>query len=140
MKTHLLTIVTMIALATACEETGSPEDCELGVVADTDAFEAAFDSMELIDDETGESFEETADGFIVPEGTVVSISATAVDTTDWRACQQERVGGGDIVLDEEWTQEAGEESFLLGEFPPLDYVVRVGVDGVLVKNLPFTVE
>jgi hypothetical protein len=68
---------------------------------------------------------------------VVLVQATtAVET---RLCVAVRDGGGSIVGDRTASLTAGTGQVDLGTFSARSYVVRVGVGGVLVKNLPFTV-
>jgi hypothetical protein len=49
-------------------------------------------------------------------------------------------GGGQIPFDQTQTAPEGSASLALGTFEPGGYVIRVIVDGTLVKNFPFVVK
>ncbi len=57
-----------------------------------------------------------------------------------RACVQKRSGGGGIPVDDNRMLETGEAFFPLGEFETGSYVVRMIVQGKLIKNLTFEVK
>jgi len=143
-KKHRIVLVLCIIAAVAVSACGSvkpPEDCGVGGTADDAKFAQHFAQMELVNKATGQPGEESAEGgakFSVND--VVAIRAGSLGTTSVRACVQERTGGGKIALDVTVTAEEGERLLSLGLFPQGSYVVRVIVDGTLVKNLPFVVQ
>jgi len=55
-----------------------------------------------------------------------------------RACVQPR-GPGEITFDQTQTMPQGQGVFPVGTFKPGTYVIRVIVDGVLVKYFPFEI-
>ena len=56
-----------------------------------------------------------------------------------RACVQSR-GPGEITFDHTQTMPQGHSAFPVGTFKPGTYVIRVIVDGALVKNFPFEIK
>lgn len=135
-----LCIVVALA-ASACGSFKPPEDCGVGGTADEAKFARHFAQMELVNKATGQPGEESAeDGVQFSATDVVAIRAESLGTTSVRACVQERKGGGKIALDVTVTAEEGERLLPLGLFPEGSYVVRVIVDGTLVKNLTFVVQ
>ena len=57
-----------------------------------------------------------------------------------QVCISERKGGGSVVYNENHSVTPGEQRIALGSFGRNPYVMRVGVDETLVKNLPFSVD
>lgn len=70
----------------------------------------------------------------------VGVQADAKSVTIVRACVVQNTTGGKIQLDRMMTFASGMSTFTLDDFPIGTYVVRVGVDDVLVKNLTFEVK
>lgn len=138
----LLVLCIIVALAvSACGSFSPPEDCGVGGTADEAKFGQHFARMELVNKETGQPGEESAEGGVQFATTeVVTIRAESLRTTSVRTCVQERKAGGKIALDVTATAQEGEALLSLGLFPKGSYVVRVIVDGTLVKNLPFVVQ
>ena len=141
---HRILLVFCIALALAISACGSfspPEDCGVGGTADDAKFGQHFAWMELVNKETGQTGEESAEGGVQFAATeLVAIRTESLGETPVRTCVQERKGGGKIALDVTATAQEGEALLSLGLFPKGSYVVRVIVDGTLVRNLPFVIQ
>ncbi|HET7012056.1 MAG TPA: hypothetical protein VFI11_14870, partial [Anaerolineales bacterium] len=100
-----------------------------------------FESMQLLDEVTltaGPPTDESEATF--SENTPLIIRASVLGDVTVRACVQQRAGGGQIVFEQEASLPPGEGHFPIGAFEPGNYVVRVQADGVLVRNLTFTIE
>lgn len=132
-------IILMLVL-TACGSFSSPESCGAGGTADEVKFAQHFTWMEIVNEVTGSPGEPDQEG-----GSQFSSSDRITITTDnindilLRACVEERKGGGEITLDRTQDLPSGFGSMSLGSFEPGSYVVRVIIDGILVRNLPFSV-
>ena len=133
--------IALALIASACGSFGPPESCGVGGTADEAKFSQYFAQMELVDATTGQP------GPVDPESgpqfaatAKLEIRAKSKAPVALRACVQSRRGGGKIPFDQTQSLPLGPGSLSLGSFAPGSYVVRVVVDGVLVRNLTFMVE
>ncbi len=130
-------------LAAACGSSfGPPPECAtgLGGTADEAKFAQYFSSMDLVSQTTGQTGTPADNGvaFAVSEPLVIQVGNTAGVSV--RACVQ-FFNGNTIAFDQTSTLPVGQSEIVLGAFPGKgNYVVRMIVDGVLVKNLPFTLQ
>ncbi len=127
-------------LLAACGNFGPPPACieGLGGTADTAAFDAHFTYMELVSAASGEPGGPAEHGTAFAAGETLAISVDSLGAVGLRACLQ---AAREIPIDQTYELSAGEQTLVLGALDePGMYVVRVIVDGVLVKNLPFTLE
>jgi len=140
---YKLLVVACVVLGLLVSACGAPESCgeNIGGTADEAAYAQRFARMALVNEGTGQP------GAADPEGGVqfaaadrLAIQVESLAEVTVRACVQERKGGGKIALNQSQTVGQGEDSFALGSFERGSYVVRVIVDGTLVKNLPFVVK
>jgi hypothetical protein len=69
----------------------------------------------------------------------LAIREDSIHEVSLRACIEERRGGGEIALDKTQDILSGSGSISLGSLEAGSYVLRVIVDGVLVRNLPFSI-
>ena len=141
-KRSLVIICTVLGLiVSACGSFAPPESCGVGGTAEEAKFAQHFTRMELVNEATGEPGQPDQEG--VPQfapAAQLAIQVESVDEVSVRACIQERRGGGKIAFDQSLTAPQGPGNFSLSSFAPGSYVVRVIVNGILVKNLPFTVK
>jgi hypothetical protein len=140
MKTAWAVFLAMGLAGLACGGLAPPKSCGSGGTADEGAFSQYFESMELVDEVTltaGPPTDESAVTF--DEDAPLIIRASVLSDVILRACVQQRAGGGQIVFDQTATLSAGDGHFPIGAFEPGDYVVRVEAEGVLVRNLTFTI-
>lgn len=127
----------------ACGSFAPPASCGEGIggTADEALFDQYFSDMGLILEAAGEvparGDESSA---VVSPDEPLSIKMQVLQAVEVRACVQERVGGGGIPADKTASVQPGEAFLSLGTFSKGSYVVRVIVDGTLVKNLTFEVE
>lgn len=134
----LLTVI--VWASAACGSIAPPEACASTGSADEARFGQLFSSMDLVVDATGETGTEDPQGGVsLPSDTPLAIRFEGLGDAEVRVCVEQRRGGGEIVFDQTFLAGAGAGSFSLGSFPPDTYVVRVLVDGALVRNLPFVV-
>ena len=128
------------AVALACGPIAPPESCEVGGTADEDLFAELFAEMSLVDTATGAPGETGDEGTLTfAAGTGLAVRADTLAGVSVRACVQGRTAGADIAADVTETLTEGRDEVSLGSFSRGSYVVRVIVDGVLVKNLAFEV-
>ncbi len=124
----------------ACGSFAPPESCEAGGTADEVKFNELFTEMGLVNTATGQPAQrknEGEDKFSV-DGSVTLQVDSLTDVT-LKVCVEERRGGGEIAFDQTIDINAGEGNLEIGALEVDSYVLRVIVDGVLVKNLPFEV-
>jgi hypothetical protein len=127
----------------ACGSFAPPASCGEGIggTADEALFGQYFSDMGLIVEATGEApprgDESSA---VVSPDEPLSIRMQVLQAVEVRACVQERTGGGGIPADKTSSVQPGEAFLPLGTFSKGSYVVRVIVDGMLVKNLTFEVK
>ena len=127
-------------LLAACGNFGPPPACieGLGGTADTAAFDAHFASMQLVSADSGEPGGPAEHGTAFAAGETLAINVDSLDAVSLRVCLQ---AAREIPIDQTYELSAGEQTLVLGALDETGmYVVRVIVDGVLVRNLPFTLE
>ncbi len=135
--------IVLFLMSLACGSLSTLEDCGEGIdgTADEALFGQNFSFMNLVDAETGERGEDGGeDGRLFDADDSLKISFESKSNVTMRICVQERKGGGKVVLNRSVDYFTGEGGFVLGTFPSGNYIVRVIMGDVLVKNLPFTIE
>jgi hypothetical protein len=137
----LLAICVTLALTlAACGAVKPPESCGVGGTANDTLFARHFALMELVNKATGlPGAEDPEAGAAFTLGDLLAIRVNALGEVSVRTCVEGR-SGGKIALDQTVTAEQGERLLPLASFPKGDYVVRVIMDGALIKNLPFAVK
>ncbi len=125
---------------TACGSFSPPESCGAGGTADEMKYAQHFTWMEIVNETTGSPGEPDPEGGTQFASTIqLGITMDSIDEVSIRVCVEERRGGGEIALDKTQDLPSGSGNISLGSFEPGSYVVRVIVDGVLVRNLPFSI-
>lgn len=139
----IATLLILALLASACGGSfGPPPECTegLGGTADEAKFAQYFSSVELVSQNTGQPGELHDPGASFPVSEPLVIKISSVGDVTVRACVQ-FFNGNQIAFDQSFTFTPGENEITLGAFPDAgNYVVRMIVDGVLVKNFPFTLQ
>jgi hypothetical protein len=138
-KWRILLLLVVCAALTACGAARPPESCGVGGTANETLFAEHFGAMELVNKNTGmpgAADPEAGAAFVY--GDMLAIRANALGDVSVRTCVEGRANGK-IALDQTVTAEQGERLLPLASFPKGDYVVRVIVNGALIKNLPFAV-
>lgn len=116
--------------------TEQAKECASGGSADEATFAQHFSRMDF--GSGGSPSGEGGQQFTPSEAVVVVVAARAETAT--RFCAQERSRLGTVAYDQTPALPTGETQVNLGTFQNKgDYVIRVSVDGTLVKNLTFTV-
>lgn len=131
-----------LVLLVACTDGGPSGDaCDIGTSADQSAFDAAFSDMALVRLADGVAPDVDADrGPLFTADETVGALVTATAAADLVLCVRTRDGASDLVDSVTASLEVGEETIGLDSYGPGDYVVRVGLDDVLIQNLPFGVD
>ena len=134
-------LVLLGLLLSACSF-GPPPSCgdTIGGTADTATFDRYFARMALVNQVTGEPGVEGNEGEQFAAADPLAIQLEAKSDVAVRACVQPRAGGKTLAFDQTQTLAAGKGSFALGSFKSGSYVIRVIVEGTLVKNFPFTTQ
>jgi hypothetical protein len=141
-RTILGAMAGLCLLAAACGSLAPPESCGPGAEGEPDEarFNELFRSMQLVSLDTGLPGEPDEEG--VPQftaGEELEVAVHSLRELNIRACVQERSHSARIAAQPEGEMPAGNSRIPLGHFEKGDYVVRVLVDRVLVRNLPFRV-
>jgi hypothetical protein len=132
----------LLVVAAACAPLSAPPECAegLGGTANETLFAQYFTSMELVSATSGRQPGDPAEnGAAFPVAELLAINASVLSEVSVRFCVQGFFTGGVIADDLTTDLVPGDNQVHLDAFDTAaDYVVRVIVDGVLVKNLPFT--
>lgn len=133
-----LAMLFLLGLVAACGSAGpaatpAPTDCGLGLSADEQAFARRFRSVDFA---TGR-VEDGERVFRVDQGP--QLDADPLAPVQVRVCVQKRERVSSIVWDGTVLWAPGGNRTQLSAVERGSYVIRLGVDGVLVKNLTFTV-
>ena len=142
-RTLLVALAALALLAAACGQIGPPPECAegLGGTADQTLFAQYFTSMELVSAASGQPGAPAENGASFPVSEPLAINASVLTEVSARFCVQGFYASGVIADDLTADLVPGENQVHLDAFDTAaDYVVRVIVDGVLVKNLPFTLQ
>lgn len=115
--------------------------CDLGTSADDAAYAAVFEGMGLVraDDGTTPDTDDERGALFTGDETV-AVLAEATAAADVAFCVRTRDGASTLVDSVETAVVVGEQTIALDAFSAGDYVVRVGLDGVLIRNLTFGVD
>ncbi len=134
-------LLASMAFLAACSF-GSPPSCgeDIGGTADSAKFDQRFASMTLVSEATGEIGPEGEGGMQLTAGEPLAIQIESKAEVEVRACIQPIGGSKEIPFDQTQSISQGSSSFGIGSFDPGKYVIRVIVDGTLVKNFPFTAQ
>ncbi|MBM3153429.1 MAG: hypothetical protein FJZ96_14700 [Chloroflexi bacterium] len=137
-----LPILFLILSALACGSFSPPEDCGEGIggTADEALFSQYFESMELVRASDWQPGTPGENGVEFAEGENLLVMFDVKSGVEVRACIQNTQGGGQLAFDQTSSFSEGSSEFPVGSFDPGAYVIRVIVDGALVKNFPFTVK
>jgi hypothetical protein len=139
-RASAIAVVTIVVLTlAACGGAAPSAACGLGGTADQAAFERSFSSMVLVDAAGKPGLEDPDGSVIFGASARVVVRLEATTATEARFCVAVRDGSGTIVADQTARLGTGAGQVDLGPFPARDYVIRVGVGGVLVRNLPFAI-
>ena len=96
--------------------------------------------MDLVDAVTWQPGTSGENGTVFSNDEDLLIMFDAAENVEIRACIQQTVGAGQIAFDQTNAFQSGSNEFALGNFDPGTYVIRVIVDGILVRNFPFQVD
>jgi hypothetical protein len=139
-RNGMMICITLMLGLTACGSFSPPESCGVGGTADEAKFAQHFRWMEIVNEATGSPGEPAQEGGSqFTSSNRLTITTDSTNEVSLRACIAERKGGGEITFDKTHDLAAGSGSIPLGSFEPGSYVVRVIVDGILVRNLPFSI-
>jgi len=140
-KRRIVVLLAVCAALAACGAAKPPESCGVGGTADEALFAKHFSAMELVNKTTGQPGQQDPEaGVAFTAGNSLAIRVNALGNISVRTCVEGRGGGSKIALDQNISAEEGERLLPLASFPKGSYVVRVIVNGVLIKNLAFAVK
>ncbi len=140
-RQHILVFIPilMLMLLSSCRALRPPESCGLGGFANETAYGLYFDNLDLLDVE-GNPGKPDRDG--VPrfdEGQAINLWLQIKTDSRVRICVEETRGGGEIAYDEIVSMKTGQSAVTFGTLERGPYVIRLSIDGTLVKNVPFSV-
>jgi hypothetical protein len=139
-KVKLLVTILVLGLILSACSFGPPASCgdDIGGVADTAKFDQYFTNMALVN-QNGDSGTEGENGMEFASTDTLDLRADSNSDVAVRACIQ-NFNGKPISFDQTQTFTQGASGFSLGSFQSGNYVVRVIVDGTLVKNFPYSIK
>ncbi len=137
--TIILSAILLLSFASSCRALRPPESCGLGSFANDTAYSLYLDDLDLLDVE-GNPGEPDRDGTPrFQEGQVVNLWLQIKSDSRIRICVEETRGGGEIVYDETTAFSSGQNAVTFGVLERGPYVIRIGIDGTLVHNMPFSI-
>jgi hypothetical protein len=130
----------LLALIVSACAFGPPPSCgdTIGGTADTAAFDRYFSEMTLINETSGVPSPGDGEGAQFGSADPLALQVEAKSQVAVRTCIQPMSGSKTLAFDQTQTLAAGKGSLSLGTFKPGSYVIRVIVEGTLVRNFPFT--
>lgn len=137
----LTTILLLSSLLVSCSQFKPPESCGAGGTANEETFNQFFVDMLLYDETMGGAPRiHTEAGPTFLQDSTVSVQAESFMSVEIQLCVEQRRGGGEISFDEVRMLSEGVNTISLETFESGSYVIRVIIDEVLIRNLPFVVE
>ncbi len=135
----ILSAVLILSFVSSCRALRPPESCGLGSFANDTGFGLYLDDLDLLDVEgrPGEPDRDGAPRF--EEGQAINLWLQVKSDTRIRVCVEETRGGGEIVYDETASFTSGQSAIPFGVLERGPYVIRIGIDGTLIRNMPFSV-
>ncbi|MFC2010080.1 hypothetical protein ACFLVU_04645 [Chloroflexota bacterium] len=133
-------IIILFIFINGCSSFTPPEECPFTGTADEILFSQKFTRMELIYSDGSLPEVDGDSGSIFSTNDSIDILVISEERLEFQICISERKGGGKVVYNESHTVSQGENNIRLGSFSNNPYVVRIGVNNILVRNLPFAVE
>lgn len=138
-RTILISSLLLLSLLSSCRALRPPESCGLGSFANDTGFGLYLDDLDLLDVE-GRPGEPDRDGTPrFEEGQAINLWLQVKSDTRIRICVEETRGGGEIVYDETTSFTSGQRAVPFGVLERGPYVIRIGIDGTLIRNIPFSV-
>lgn len=137
--TILLSAVLILSFVSSCRALRPPDSCGLGSFANETAYGLYLDDLDLLDvsGNTGEPDRDGAPQF--EEGEAINLWLQVKSDTRIRICVEETRGGGEIAFDETAAYTTGQNAVTFGVLERGPYVIRISIDGTLVRNIPFSV-
>jgi hypothetical protein len=138
-STILMSTILVLSLVSSCRALRPPESCGLGSYANETAYGLYLEDLDLLD-VNGNTGEPDRDG--IPrfeEGQAINLWLQVKSDTRIRICVEETRGGGEIAYDETSPFTSGQSAVTFGVLERGPYVIRIGIDGTLINNLPFSV-
>jgi hypothetical protein len=136
---RLLVLLMMLVLISSCRALSPPESCGLGGFANDTAYGLYFSDLDLLD-VNGNPGEPDRDGTPrFEEGSALNLWLQVKSDTRVRICVEETRGGGEIAYDETSALTSGQTAITLGVLERGPYIIRISIDGTLVRNVPFSV-
>ena len=140
-------ILSFVVFTAGCSSGGigpisAPEECSFvtGGSADEAFFSEHFSRIVIVS--KGEEIPESGGEHDLVFNTEDELELVVVskDDTQLQVCISERKGGGRVVLSESFSLVEGENRLDLGSLARNPYVVRIGVNDTLVRNLTFSIQ
>jgi hypothetical protein len=137
--TLLLSTLLIMSFVSSCRALRPPDSCGLGSFANDTAYGLYLDDLDLLD-VAGNPGEPDRDGTPrFPEGQAVNLWLQVKSDSRIRICVEQTRGSGEIVYDETSSFSSGQNAVTFGVLERGPYVVRISIDGTLVRNVPFSI-
>ncbi|TFH34504.1 MAG: hypothetical protein E4G99_09365 [Anaerolineales bacterium] len=135
----LLMTVVVLTFVSSCRALRPPESCGLGGNANETGYGLYFEKLDLLD-VSGSPGIPDRDGLPrFEEGQALNLWLQVKSDTRVRVCVEETRGGGEIAYDETTPLASGQNAITLGILESGPYVLRMSIDGTLVRSVPFSV-
>lgn len=135
----LVSAVLILSFVSSCRALRPPDSCGLGSFANDTAYGLYLDDLDLLD-VNGNVGEPDRDGTPrFEEGQAINLWLQVKADTRIRICLEETRGGGEIAFDETSSFSTGQSAVTFGVLERGPYVIRISIDGTLVRSLPFSV-
>jgi hypothetical protein len=135
----IMSIILLLGFVSSCRALRPPESCGVGSFANDTGFGLYLDDLDLLDVD-GSPGEPDRDGTPrFEEGQAINLWLQVKSDTRIRICVEETRGGGEIVYDETSSFSSGQSAVTFGVLERGPYVIRISIDGTLVRNVPFSV-
>jgi hypothetical protein len=137
--TLFIIILLLLSILSSCRALRPPESCGLGSFANDTGYGLYLNDLDLLDVEgnAGEPDRDGAPRF--EEGQVVNLWLQVKSDTRIRICVEETRGGGTIAYDETTSFTSGQSAVTFGALERGPYVIRISIDGTLIRNIPFSI-
>lgn len=138
-STILMSAIFILTFVSSCRALSPPESCGLGGYANDTAYGLYLDKFDLLD-VNGNPGEPDRDGLPrFEEGQALNLWLQVKAAARIRICVEETRGGGEIAFDETTPLTAGQSAISLGVLESGPYVIRMSIDGTLLRNVAFSV-
>lgn len=135
----LLCSMLILSFVSSCRALRPPDSCGVGSFVNDTAYSLYLDDLDLLDvnGNPGEPDRDGAPRF--KEGETINLWLQVKSDARIRICVEETRGGGEIAYDETTAFSSGQNAVTFGVLERGPYMIRISIDGTLVRSVPFSV-